>query len=302
MSADTLVAYVVSSAGRDFYSAMTRISVASLRLTNPHVRVRLICDAASKTAMRAAGDPLLDEVDDVLACETPPGEAAFRNRFMKTRLRSTIDGPFLFLDSDILVRGPLDEIFGIEADIAGAPNRSKDHVREQIWSRDQDELDAMGWLRRPDVYVNGGVLLFRDSAPARRVSEEWHERWLQSYERGFSYRDQPALNAALAAVAPRLHVLPHRFNAQFRTEPRVAAEAAVWHYYASAGAEPTTGFELMVLDLLHREPLDTGRVADMIGSSHPWRQDPLYRVVQAKGLARRLYRRMKSLGARVARA
>jgi hypothetical protein len=292
------VIYVVSSAGRDFYSALTRVSVASLRLTNPRVRIDLVCDAVSESAMRAVSDPLLDELDSVIVSDAPQGEATFRNRFVKTRLRLTIDGPFLFLDSDLLMRAPLDEIFETKADVAGAPNSSKDAIAEQIWSGDQDALDAMGWSGRPDVYVNGGVLFFQDSEPARQFSEEWHKRWLLSYERGHSYRDQPALNSALAAVRPRLHVLPHRFNAQFRTEPRVAAEAAVWHYYASTEAEPTTLFELMVLDLLRRDTLDKGRVEEMIRSSHPWRRDPLYRFVQAKGLARKVYRRLKSLGAR----
>lgn len=93
---DMRVIYVVSSAGRDFYSAMTRVSVASLRLTNPRVRIDLVCDPVSEPAMRAVGDPLLDEV---VVCDAPPGGAAFRNRFVKTRLRAAVDGPFLFLDS-----------------------------------------------------------------------------------------------------------------------------------------------------------------------------------------------------------
>lgn len=296
------IAYALTSGGKDFYSAMTRVSIASVRSTNPDFRISLVCDALSEEALRSGRDPLLDETDDVIVYETPPGDAIFRSRFLKTRLRTIVDGPFLFLDSDALVRGSLAEIFGTRADIAGAPNRSKDDIGEQIWSLEQEQIAAMSWPILPHAYFNSGVIFFHDSEAAHRFGEEWHKKWLHSCERGVSYRDQPAFNAALAAVRPRLHVLPHRFNAQFRTEPGVAAEAVVWHYYASAGAEPTTIFELMVQDLLRGAALDRGRVEDMVRSSHPWRQDPLYRVVQAKGLARGLYRRIKSFGARVARA
>ena len=39
---------------------------------------------------------------------------------MKTRLREIIEGPFLFLDSDTLIRGDLSPIFFLDTDIAGA--------------------------------------------------------------------------------------------------------------------------------------------------------------------------------------
>lgn len=299
-STDMRAIYVVSGEGNDFFSAMTRLSVAALRLTNPLVQVGLACDAVSHEAMRGVGDPLLEEVDGVVVGETPPGDTVFRNRFVKTTLRGLIDGPFLFLDSDILIRGPIDAIFETKADVAGAPNRSNDAVEKQIWSRDQDELARMGWVARPDVYVNGGVLFFQESEPARRFAQEWHKRWQQSYERGFSHRDQPALNSALAAVGPRLDILPHRFNAQFRTNADTIPGAVIWHYYASAGAMPTTTFEMMVRGLLRGEPLDSARVEEMIRSSHPWRRDRLLRIDQARNLAARVYRRLKNLSRRQA--
>src|SRR5688572_16579930 len=107
------IAYVVTTTGNDYFSIMTRLSLASLRLTNPGTRILVCCDQPSKDAMQGGGDPLLLEADEVLTFDTPPGTPEFRNRFVKTNLRNLIPGKFLFLDSDILVRGDLAPLFDI---------------------------------------------------------------------------------------------------------------------------------------------------------------------------------------------
>jgi predicted homoserine dehydrogenase-like protein len=62
-------------------------------------------DAASGRALAKSSERLLAEVDKVVVSETPAGSPEYRNRHAKTRLRQLIEGPFLFLDSDTLVRG-----------------------------------------------------------------------------------------------------------------------------------------------------------------------------------------------------
>lgn len=293
------VVYVLSSAGQDVYSTMARVSIASVRLTNPLLQVCMVCDAVSEAAMRRIDDPLLKEVDDIMVRETPTGDALFRSRFVKTDMRALVEGPFVFLDSDVLVRGPLDEILRTTADVAGAPNRLKDG---QIWSGERNMIAAMGWSYRADAYINTGVLFFSNSEPAHRFGEEWHSNWLEFHGRGIGHRDQPAFNEALVTVAPCLYILPQRFNAQLKTVPETFDGAVIWHYFASMEAAPTTTFEVMVRRLLRGEPLNPQEVEDMIRSSHPWRRDGLLRVSQARNLAAGVYRRLKSLGRRKARA
>jgi hypothetical protein len=178
--------YVVTSTGRDIYSAMTRVSVSSLRLSNPNLGMTLVLDKPSSEALKAQADPLLDEVDQVLAFNTPEGPAIYRNRFIKTSLRERIEGPYLFLDSDMLIRGHLSDVFSIDADVACAPNHSKDRVEEQMCDEDRTALARMGWQTRPDVYVNGGLMLFNGTPGARRFAAAWHDGWLASYARGMA--------------------------------------------------------------------------------------------------------------------
>jgi hypothetical protein len=130
------IVYAVTSGGRDAYSVATRVSATSVRVTNPNARIVIVCDSASAESMERVGDPLLSEVDDWIVCSTPAGDSAYRSRFVKTSLRNLIEGRFLFLDGDTLVRDDLSEVFSLSCDVAGCPNHSKDKFEEQIWPVD----------------------------------------------------------------------------------------------------------------------------------------------------------------------
>ena len=222
--------------------------------------------------MQRARDPLIAEVDDWLIVDAPPGDSGFRNRFVKTSLRGLLNGPFLFLDSDIFVRGDLSEIFTFDTDIAGARNHSRQAFAEQVWEQDSATLQAMGWTIRTDVYINGGVLLWNDTPSAGRFGAEWHRRWLLSSQARRNCRDQPALNSALHATEPRLTVLSDRYNAQLKISLNVVDGASVWHYYSSACDPPHTRFEQLATDLMSGKKLRLERVARMVAAAHPWRR------------------------------
>lgn len=282
------VVYVVAGEGNDFYSAMTRVSAASLRVTNPAVKIVLVTDQLSADSFRRCRDPLLSEIDDCLVFQAPRESEVFRSRFIRTNLRNLIDGQYLVLDSDMLVRDDLSELFSSDADIVCAPNHSSDQFHLQISREDQDTLSAMGWNVRRDVYVNGGLMLCNDSSAARRFAADWHKKWISAHNRTGRYRDQPALNSALHATSVSLAVLPHRFNAQFKKRAGVANSAAIWHFYASAKSARTTAFEEMVGRLLKGETFDRAGVETMIRRLHPWRRgspidDWMARRVQVKG-------------------
>ena len=265
------VAYVI--AGGDLYSAMARISAASVRLTNPSVTVFLVCDAISAAVMKRKRDPLFDEVDEVIEFDTPDGDNGFRSRFVKTSLGNLLSGPFLYLDCDTVVRGDLSELFCIDADIGCAPDHSRDTFEQQFVQSEDDVLKLAGWRTRRDVYVNGGVISYCDTVGAKRLAADWHTKWLKSYELSRNHRDQPALNAAIFDAKAQLHILSHRFNAQCSMSPRTARDAAIWHLYAINIERPTTTFETLLGRLLKGTVLQRSEIEELVYSSHPWRKD-----------------------------
>ena len=266
------IAYVVTSSGRDIYTAMTRISAASLRRSNPGARVAVACDAETDRALRAERDPLIGEVDEWLAVETPPGPPVFRNRFIKTSLRRRIQGPYLYLDSDTIVRNDLAALFAMPGDLGGAPNHSRNWFSHQISGIDQATLTQMGWSSSPTVYVNGGALYASESDAAHRFYRLWHEKWLDSYRRRRDYRDQPALNSAIWETHAACSILPHRFNAQITHAPEVAADAAIWHYYSAQKRDGYNNVDEFIQQSVGLDRLDPERVAKLVASRIQWRR------------------------------
>ena len=100
------VVYCLTFSGGDLYEAMTRVSLATVRLTNPAYRIEIACDQQTHQALQATGSQLLLEADVVHGFPIPDGPPTFRNRFVKTQLGRLIDGAFLFLDSETVVRKP----------------------------------------------------------------------------------------------------------------------------------------------------------------------------------------------------
>lgn len=230
------VVYCLTSHGDALYETMTRLSLASVRLTNPSARVEVLCDHLTFRSLRASKSFLLNEVDELISFTTPNGTPAFRSRFVKTCARLIIDGPFLFLDSDTVVRKSLSKLLELNTDIALAPNHSSDSFAEQIWERDQLLIDEMGWkIHAP--YMNSGVIWYSDSPAARRVSKRWNELWRAHFEKTGNFRDQPALNCTLSnEVGVRVTTLGHDWNTQYKKNSDIAQRAKIWHSYSSAGS------------------------------------------------------------------
>jgi hypothetical protein len=266
------VIFAITSRGNDYYTTMTRIAVASIRLSNPLMHVIVACDPITDINVKRVNDPLISEVDQWLVIDTPSGDEGFRNRFVKTSLRSKVDGAFLFLDSDLFVRGDLSSIFNLQADIAGARNHSREILADQIWYQDQNALNNMEWEVSNEVYINGGVLFYNDTEGAKRFGTEWHRRWLESYDKLNSHRDQAALNYSIHCSKPNLFVLSDIYNAQIKVEPKVALSPIIWHYYSSAADIPQTSFELLANDVLTGKQLRLNSVKQIARAKHPWRR------------------------------
>jgi hypothetical protein len=267
--------YVVTSQGQDTYAAMTRVSAGSLRATQPGIVITLACEQSTWAALKTHRNRLLDEVDEVHLVATPPGSATFRNRFIKTQIRLSLDGPLLFLDSDILVRKPLSTVFETQEDLALARNHSRPNREEQVCEFDRQVLSAMQWSACPEVYANGGMIFYRDTPGARRFAERWHALYLEGAAATGQMRDQPSLNTSLATSGASFRIVPDCFNCQLVANPKITYDAAVWHYYLSADRLGPTEFERLSRDLRPDQPLDALQIERMIRCRHPYRQDML---------------------------
>lgn len=249
---------------------MARLSAASLRISNPGARVTIVCDADTNRAIQKAKDPLPGDADEWLVCDTPPGDGAFRSKFLKTSLRERISGPFLFVDVDSIVRDDIAPIFRSPGDIAGAPNHSRESISQQIWAGDQTMLDEMKWPIRPTFYVNSGVMLATESEGTHRLYRLWHEKWRTSQRQLRDSRDQPSLNAAIHEADVECTRLAIRFNAQIGANPIVVPDAAIWHYNSSLEWQNYSHIDDLVRHTAQTGEVDRGKLQALMASQALW--------------------------------
>lgn len=274
------IVFVLVSDGRDRWLAMTRIAVASVRRTNPGLPIAIVCDTATDLGIRDGAHGIRTAVDAWFAVDVGEGTPHCLHRKLKQAVPSVVDGAFLLLDGDVVVRGSLAPIFAAGGDIAAARNHSKPRLRDQITRGDRGVLETMQWRTRDDVYVNGGVLYYAGTPAARALWDAWRAHWESSFSRTDYHVDQPALNAALFATGTNLAILPDAFNAQIATRPSAARDAAIWHYYASRNPAHRKADhllpEMLTDQLVAGMPLTDDALAAVIAAEAPWRQGGRY--------------------------
>jgi hypothetical protein len=265
------ICYVVTSGGLDIYSAMTRLSVASVRISNPDVHVAVVCDSVTNNALRLASDRLQHEVDEWIVHNSEFQVPVARNRDLKTRLRLLLDGPFLFVDSDTMIRKSILGVFSIKPAIAAALNNSADKYSSQIVAPNADIIQKMGWQIRDDAYFNAGVVFYNDTPVARAFSRQWHMKWLESYNQTDCIIDQPAFNSSICDLNVHCEKLDAKYNSQVIENPLAAKDAILWHYFASRNDFSVFTFSTLLDSALKNQIIDTVALRKCMSRNHPFK-------------------------------
>ena len=155
-----------------------------------------------------------------------------RSRYLKTSLRSLIDGDFLYLDTDTIICESLDTIDAIEDDIAMVPHRngcvelSDPYSIKLCKKAGYDKLKGL-------PYYNGGVAYVKDTLVSYRFFESWHESW-KNQALNLCSQDQPALCKANSDLGFPVKELSGNLNCQlmYADSDYLVGTAKVLHYFS----------------------------------------------------------------------
>lgn len=229
---DFRICYVLVDEHLGRYATMACISATSLRRIHPDREIVLLCDAPTADAIRGTRHPLSRLCNSIIPATVPLPTAAERSRWLKTSLRRLVAGHLLYLDVDTVVVRPIHlqpspadhALASADAcDQRGRPVQAVAPWVTLLFSR-------LGWAM-PRLYRNAGALLLRDSPEGHAFGDRWHAEWRRSVDAG-CHRDQPALNAAVGAMPGTVGLLPLRYNAMPTYRPRLARDAAIYHFWA----------------------------------------------------------------------
>jgi hypothetical protein len=265
------IVYVLTTDGNDSHADLNLVSAMSARIHNPAAKIVLVCDEESAAALKQSSHRICSIVDSIVSVSTPDGAAGFRNRFVKTRMRQAVEGPFLYLDADTVVRGSLGAAVFNDCDMASAPNHSGSGTPHEIPGGELATFSQLNWDTPSRWYVNGGVHFFQDNARVHRFFDEWHKRWQQCSSSTGKHFDQPALNSALNSCDLRFQWLPEGWNAQIHARPFTAANATIWHFYTSDHhASPRTHVDRLLARMHSGGTITLDDVRKISLCKHPW--------------------------------
>jgi hypothetical protein len=266
-----IVCYALTSDGQDEYALMTAVSAALVRDVHPDVRILVLVDEETAVALDERPSPLSRFVDDVIRVETgldPPGA---RNRFVKTSIRSYVDGPFLYLDADTLALRPFADLFATAADIGVVFNR--DRASPAVYFPDwvSTIYEELGWVRPLERYFNAGVVFYGDTEANQRFAREYHEKWRLFHEPTVDFHDQPAFNSAIESSGIRVRSLPISYNAMVEIAPCFVRGARILHYFVKDG-RPREGtlLEHLIRVLEKNDEIDWAAVQLARSSASAW--------------------------------
>lgn len=261
------VVYVLVSGEEDLFYEMFLLSAHSLKVHDPGREIEVVMDPETYGRVLAKEEPVLDGVKLTQAEIPPEYDGLQKSRYLKTRLRSLVDGDFLYIDTDTVICAPLADIEGTQADLAAVSNENGLSVTNSKKLVEQCQRAGFPNLTKAPFY-NGGVLFVRDSDVSRRFYDCWHKRWLQSQGNGVPF-DQPALCQANLDSGFPIRRLSGKWNCQICTTVGLHyfKEAAVIHYYGSISWVPSsiilphvkqTGGIDSVADKIARDPKEPG--------------------------------------------
>lgn len=233
----TKIVYTLVCSNNNLYFQQARISTYSLKFYTPSSYIVVVVDEPTMNYIKNEKTDFNKYVDEFIVVDIPVNYNAMqRSRFLKTRLRNIVKGDFLYLDTDTVIAGNLEEIDNCEYDIAGVydsnrpyPIGNSSYVSDWYINSHTKQLEWDSLEGCPNY--NGGVLYVKDTPPAYSFYDKWHQLWLECVSKGLNI-DMIALCRANKELEFCIKELPGKWNCQIqRNGLSMVGEALVIHCF-----------------------------------------------------------------------
>lgn len=230
----TQIVYVAISSDEDYFLEELWVSVFSLRHYHPNDRVIVLTDL--ETCKRINERPGLKHLfTEIRTIDMPANfNNLLRSRIIKTNIRNYIDGDFLFIDTDTVICGSLEEIDKLDIkNIAMVPELHgpfKNHFCYE--STYQDVIRIFGTDCSDSYYwFNSGCMFVRDNESTRRFFADWKKNWTFSAFEKKENSDQRALLKTDHDYGYIIESLPDVYNCQVALSIQYFFDAKIVHFW-----------------------------------------------------------------------
>jgi hypothetical protein len=140
-------------------------------------------------------------------------------------------------------------------------------------------FDRLGWRHPTKVYLNAGVVFWKDCDKARALGKLWHENWLRYTAAFDNPSDQPAFNHSISALGIEPKIMDDVFNARVGIAPEFANGGRIYHFYFDGNEKPEGTIIDKLLAAYRRDgQVDFTLIDDAAKRGHPWIGDSAKKV------------------------
>lgn len=232
----TKIVYVLTCEEDATYIEQALISIWSARYHNPDSQIVLLVDDKTNELLVGKRAEVLEYVTEktVVTFENTNASMMYRSRYIKTRVRSLVDGDILFIDSDTIINGSLAEIDDCSYEVAAVleSNLPINQFHPSLYDSMAENARKIGWSSKEEqYYFSSGVIYAKETPAAHALFEKWHSNWLLGL--GMEIRiDQPSLAKANIECGRLIQPIENKWNCIMFTYPRWAKEALILHFAA----------------------------------------------------------------------
>lgn len=262
---NTKIVYVTTCNENNIYLEQVLMSAYTARRHNPKATIVLVTDEDSKKTIKGKRAEILKFVDEVLAFRCPDGfNNMKKSRYLKTNLRNLIEGDFIYIDSDTIICKPLDDLDSFSADISGVRDNHELCKIKNVDSNSSQIPAKLGLKFEEEfVFINGGVLVVKDTQFAHEFFQEWYNGWLYTGSRGV-FMDMASLHMAELKLNYKIKEVSGVWNCQIEGAClNYLAEAKILHYFSIGSRSSTSSYKLRNEDVYNRIK-QNGKIPDDI--------------------------------------
>ena len=193
------ICYVLTDNEKKKYTKQLMISLTSLKQHMPYIHVYILMDRDTFEKTNKGEIDSIGENIKIIPIETPTEYSKMlASRYLKTCMRSYIQGDFLYIDTDTVICRAFPFIVAEKslalAEDRNHPMRECEYTYRHLlncYMYDDSPYD----IRTYSAFYNGGVIWSKDDQVSKVFFADWHTEWTKHNQK--IKQDQPALNYVL---------------------------------------------------------------------------------------------------------
>jgi hypothetical protein len=264
------VCYTLAMDDDPIFADLIVISASCVRRLHPAARITILTDEQSQFNFGRVMRPLSDLASNIRSVGKFVGSPRLRSRFVKTQARNVLDGDFIYLDADTAPVSDFSALSECEAALSAAIDRNCVNPWGGFPTWVVPDFDRLGWEHPTKLYLNSGVVFWKDCDDARALGRLWHANWLRYITTVDNPADQPAFNHSIAALGIEPKIMDDVFNARVGVSPEFANGARIYHFLSGDERAKGTFIEELLRRYRMNGEVDFSLIDDAVKRGHPW--------------------------------